>query len=343
MGRPGRKPKPWWDKDSKKWRVVIGGIRHDLAAGHENEDAATLRFHQLLGGMAELEKREAAGPTVRDLIKRLLAHAIKHVAPETYVFYLRHLGSFDKRHGTRPALEIRPYHVTEWCEAHPWGQSTRASAIGCVKRVYRWSKRQGIIDSNPIADLEKPRVKVRENIMTADQFRLILSTTTDQPWRDLLEGLWETGCRPSELSTVAAKDLDLDNGVMHVKNKTRNHKGATRPIYLTAKMTEIVKRLAAIHPTGPLFINTKGKPWTRNSMYCRFARIRKALNFGGEATAYATRHLYATDALEKEVPIATVAELLGHTDTKMISRIYSHLRDRKDHLKAAANKIRNLD
>ena len=56
--------------------------------------------------------------------------------------------------------------------------------------------------------------------------------------------------------------------------------------------------------------------------------------------AYGLRHLFATDGLERGVPIATMAELLGHSSTKMISERYSHLADRHEHLKSALEVVR---
>jgi integrase len=87
-------------------------------------------------------------------------------------------------------------------------------------------------------------------------------------------------------------------------------------------------------------LNSDGRPWTRNAMALRFRRLRARRGLGPEATAEAFRHGYAIDALERGVPIATVAELLGHRGTRMLEAYYSHLHERRDHLRAAADQIR---
>jgi site-specific recombinase XerD len=89
-----------------------------------------------------------------------------------------------------------------------------------------------------------------------------------------------------------------------------------------------------------LFRNVHGNPWTRNAVTQRFEHIRSRLGLGPEASAYSFRHLFATTALESGVQIATVAELMGHRDTTMVSRIYSHLAGRATHLKHALANVR---
>jgi site-specific recombinase XerD len=50
------------------------------------------------------------------------------------------------------------------------------------------------------------------------------------------------------------------------------------------------------------------------------------------------RHAFVTDALERGVPIATLAQIVGHRDTKMIAQVYSHLHEKKKHLREAVKK-----
>jgi site-specific recombinase XerD len=98
--------------------------------------------------------------------------------------------------------------------------------------------------------------------------------------------------------------------------------------------------MLAENPTGLVFRNTKGTAWTRHTIAHRFERLRTKLNLGPGATAYSLRHLFITDALERGVPIATVAVLVGHTDTTMISRVYSKLDERNKHLREAMDMAR---
>ena len=88
--------------------------------------------------------------------------------------------------------------------------------------------------------------------------------------------------------------------------------------------------------TGPLFRNSRGKPWTRNAIRCRFRNLRAKLPHLKGVVSYTYRHSFVTDALENGVGVAQVAELLGHTSTEMVMQHYQHLREKRDHLKQAA-------
>ena len=70
----------------------------------------------------------------------------------------------------------------------------------------------------------------------------------------------------------------------------------------------------------------------------RFRNLRARLDLPRGVCAYVYRHGFCTDALEKGIPIATVAELMGHANTAMISKVYSKLSERRRHLAEMAAK-----
>jgi site-specific recombinase XerC len=66
----------------------------------------------------------------------------------------------------------------------------------------------------------------------------------------------------------------------------------------------------AQRPAGPLVLNNRGQPWSRNAVRCRFRRLRLKLNLGQGVAAYAYRHTFATTGLEEGVSLAAMADLL---------------------------------
>jgi site-specific recombinase XerD len=87
---------------------------------------------------------------------------------------------------------------------------------------------------------------------------------------------------------------------------------------------------------APHFCNSRGKPWTRNAIRCRFRNLRAKLPQLKGVVSYTYRHSFVTDALENGVGVAQVAELLGHTSTDMVMQHYQHLRETREHLKQVA-------
>src|SRR5262249_38803856 len=97
------------------------------------------------------------------------------------------------------------------------------------------------------------------------------------------------------------------------------------------------------HPTGLVFRNSRGGAWLRNLVSRRLKKLRPKFGLDDGVVFYSLRHLFITDALERGVPIATVAELVGHRDLTMISRIYSRLSGRTAHLRDAVNQVRPVE
>lgn len=174
--------------------------------------------------------------------------------------------------------------------------------------------------------------------MDAGQVYRLFCAVKDQPFRDFLTALKETGMRPSEAMRLEAHMVDFEGGVIVTKGKGRD-----RVVYLNEAALKLFRRLAKKWPTGPLLRNMRSKPWTRNATTLRFTRLRAITPLGlagTEVTAESFRHSFATDGLERGVPIATMAELMGHKSTTMIEKHYSKLRQRREHLAEAVRMVR---
>jgi integrase len=348
-----RTPEPWRRKGvGGAWYAQIRGVKVWLAPATATKTEATAALHRELAAQQTTGKpARAPTETVRDLINRFLAHVEGAVgrdelAKVTEEGYRRYLYPAAQRLGHLPASGLKPHHVQEWVNLDPpnWGPTSRHNAVTAIKRMYNWARRAGHVDANPIADLERPTPERREEILTAEQTRRVLDAIRDRPFRDLIEALRQTGCRPGELYALTAAGVDLEAQVWRVRNKTRRKTGEkVRTVYLNDAMVEMSRRLVEAHPSGPIFRNLKGTPWTRHTVAHRMERLAERLDLGPEAVAYSLRHLYITDALERGIPPATVAELVGHRDVTMIMRIYNQINKRTDHLRDAARAIRPGD
>jgi integrase len=116
--------------------------------------------------------------------------------------------------------------------------------------------------------------------------------------------------------------------------------GRARVIYLPPQTLALCRRLAGKTPAGPIFRNTRGGPWRKTGWKQAMARAQRKLGLAGRPLASGYRHTFATDALERGVPDAHVAELLGHASTAMIHRHYGHLAARAAALRASLGRVR---
>jgi len=187
--------------------------------------------------------------------------------------------------------------------------------------------------------VRKPKALTRDRTLTREERELILGSIRDEAFRRFVTALTLTGCRPGEVARVTANCFDDKDGVwVLAEHKTAKKTGKPRVIYLPPEAVTLTRELIARHPEGPLFLNSRGKPWSRNAVRIRFTRLRKKFPQLKGVVAYTYRSSFATDALESGVQDATVAALLGHTNTATLHKFYARLSHRVGHLRDAVTK-----
>jgi integrase len=340
----GRKRKgPWRRKEDKCWYTTDVGSKKlvKLAPADASSDQA---FHLYCEYHAnsEHDDRAQSGPllTVSQLIDEYLEWTRQNRSGRTYRWYRDYLRRFHDFHGPRLRVaNLRPYHVDRWVSAHFNGQSAshRHGAIRSVNRVMNWAVKHRYIAANPIAGMEKPTPRPRETTVTDEQFRRMLSLATDNEFRDYLQFVWETGCRPQEIRIIEARHFDGEKLVFEkVNSKGEKY---NRVVYLSDEALSIVTRLTEKHLAGPIFQNSKGKPWTKNSVSCRFRRLKKELGIP-DLCATTLRHSWATATLKNGLDSTTASILMGHRDPSTLARNYQHLVQDHEYLKQAARRAR---
>ena len=335
-----RTPKPWFWASRQSYYVTIRGERHHLGP---DKAAADRRFHELMARRAEPVATPAHppathGPLAADIFDRYLDWCQKHRAARTYEWYRDHIQAFLASlpdAGSRAAAALRPFHVVEWVDAHPgWSAAYRRGAITAIQRPFNWAVRLGYLDTTPLRHIEKPRAQRREQAVTPQEFvRIRDHYPPDDPFRTLLEFCWDTGCRPQEVTRIEARHVDLAG--LRVTFGAHEAKGRRRPrvIHLTDHAAGLLGRFITEAPSGPLFRNAKGRPWTRFALNCRFCRLKKHL--GSKFAVYSLRHGFGTRKLVEGNDALTVAELMGHRDARMLATVYQHLDRHEGYLREA--------
>ena len=244
------------------------------------------------------------------------------------------------------ASHVKPYHLNGWVHTvgKKWSDNTKAAHISIIKGIFTWGRKQGYLTTNPLEDVKGPQRTPRTEIMDrADEDRLI-DSATDHEFANLLLVCRASGMRPSEAYRMEADWIDFTRGTVSFPvSKTSRRTGRQRIVFLPEEVIKILRPLCRRYPNGPVLRNTRGKPWTRSSTNARFIRYRKQLGLGKEATLESFRHAFATNALAAGIPIATTAALMGHVDGKMIERVYSKLYKKEDHLRAAVEKLSDVE
>ena len=266
-----RLPKPWYRAERKAWFVTINGVQHNL--GPDKKDAQR-RFHQL---MREPKSKRVSSLSLAAVIDEFLEWVQKNRSPANYEGYRYRLQRFITRYPDLGVDEVRPYHVEKWAGSYDISKTTRRNYLRAVKRCFRWAKQQGYIADNPIADMEVPAAEGREVVIRRPEFERLLSHCRDQTFKDVLVTAWETGCRPQELVKVTAAHVDLLNERWVFRQSESKMKRIARVVYLGSESFQITKRLMDAHPTGPIFRNSRGRPWTMGAINSAVKRLRSRI------------------------------------------------------------------
>jgi integrase len=264
-------PKPWHRK-SRGWFVTLDG--QQIKLGTEREESLE-RYRELI---AQPAKREVPSGSLAAVVDAFLDWCQKHRSADTYEWYRYRLQRFIKLYPDMRAGSLRPYHVETWADSYSLSVTSRRNYLRSVKRCMKWAKKQGYLDSNPIADLEVPAGESKETYVPPDEFAVLLSYARNRPLIDLLEVIYDCGCRPQELLRVTAKHVDLPNHRWVFPKSGSKGKKVSRVVYLPEKAMAITERAVMKHRDGlPLFRNAEGRPWTADAVNCAFDAIQRRM------------------------------------------------------------------
>lgn len=223
--------------------------------------------------------------------------------------------------------------------------ATISRNIASIKAFYRYLAKIKIVESNVAEKLTSPKVEKKElSILSISEVEKLL----DQPslndlkgQRDkaMLELLYATGIRVTELITLNISDVNLNAG--HIKVKKKN-KERIIPIsntalrYLKEYVENVRPLLIKTEDETSLFINANGQQMTRQGFWKILKQYKEEAKIDKELTPHTIRHSFAVHMLQNGAEIKTVQELLGHTDVAS-TLMYTHVADMKlrdEYLKA---------
>ena len=328
MPRPA---KPWWHAQKKKWCCRHNGKLIILGSDH----ASSLRaFHRLKSSTLP-PPLPSSSTTCAEILDRYLDRQQKHRAHATYVVDRIVCQQFAEFIGDRLAAELRPIDVTTWADRYQWSNSTRRGKIAQVQAAFRWADRVGLHRPNPISYVEKPPPENREDMVPPDLWPKILAESSGD-LRAMLEFCRLVGCRPQEAKGLEARHVSADGSVITIPRPEAKGKRRPRVIYVPAKGRKGLVAICRLRPTGRLYLNARGRPWTASAVRIALGKIARTLGMP-RLYQYMLRHTWITEALRSGLSVAVVAELAGHSAETAL-KIYGHLDQHSAELKRAAEK-----
>ena len=214
--------------------------------------------------------------------------------------------------------------------------------IASIKNWFNWLIANEITDQNPSLILEQPKLpKKLPKVLNLAEIDTLLNEPLSLLERSILELLYATGLRVSELVNITISDINLSS--MFLKCTGKGSKQRIIPVgrkaveaineYLKER-EYLIKKYKIISNT--LFLKENGEQITRQDVYKFIHRLGKDIN--RDISPHTIRHTFATHLLENGADLRVVQELLGHSDVAT-TQLYTHVS--KKHLKDVYFSINN--
>ena len=231
-------------------------------------------------------------------------------------------------------FELRRYLVE--LEQQGLVASSVQRKLASLRGLFGWLQQQGRIGKDPAKLLKGPRAikRVPRFLTTAEVDALLGQPFDDTAFsrRDqaLLETLYSTGCRVSEVAGMALADLDLDEGIVRVLGKGRKQRIALLGKPACAAIAawlphrrELVRASRRSDP-GSVWVNRYGRPLSARWVFATVVARAQQAGLQTSLTPHGLRHSFATHLLDRGADLRTVQELLGHARL-VTTEIYTHV------------------
>ena len=263
----------------------------------------------------------------------------KKASPNTVSSYLRDVRQFQAAMGERDLEEVLPQDVERYAASLDERGKSAATVTRCVaslKSFYSCLAARKLVQQNPAQGVVPARVERRlPEILTGREVELFLkqpdlSDPKGRRDRAMLELLYATGIRVSELIALNVDDLDLDGGTIRCTSK-----GRTRTIPLYAALPSLRDYLYQVRPklvdapeTAALFVNMNGERMSRQGFWKLMKHYQEKAGIQKDVTPHTLRHSFAAHLLESGADLRSIQEILGHADISS-TQVYSRLLHRQ--------------
>ncbi|MDV2419630.1 site-specific tyrosine recombinase XerD [Corynebacterium tuberculostearicum] len=245
-----------------------------------------------------------------------------------YVGWLHDSGVVDLQSVTRPMVEAYLKDLRSKMAA-----SSANRALIVARGLHKFAVAEGVVDVDVAAEVAPPSTgqHLPETLSVDEVSRLIEATPTETPVdvrdRALLEMLYGTGARISEVISLNVDDVSSAQEVIRLRGK--GNKERIVPMGSHARQAidaYLVRARPALNKgkTPALFVNTRGGALSRQSAWAVLKTAAQRVELGKSISPHTLRHSFATHLLEGGADVRTVQELLGHSSVTT-TQIYTHV------------------
>lgn len=212
--------------------------------------------------------------------------------------------------------------------------STISRNLSSIRTFYQFLTSEGVIDTDPSTELESPKqAKKLPDVMTLEEVERLISQPDEAKYKGIrdkamLELLYATGIRVSELIALERSYADLKNGFLLCKGKGNKERIIPLGNYAVEILDRYIERarphLVKDKLETALFVNHRGRQLTRQGFWKIIKKYAVKARISKPITPHTLRHSFATHLIENGADLRSVQEMLGHEDiatTQIYTRI----------------------
>ncbi len=266
--------------------------------------------------------------------RRLSKNTVASYANDLDKYYL-----FLKKRNISSVSKITKKDILDYLEyLSKEGISTTSIArkLTTIKNFHSFLYQREFIDSDVASSIERPKLrKALPKVLTIEEVdRLLdvpLNTIFDYRDKAMLELMYATGLRVSELLNLTLNDIDFENCIVRCMGKGKKERIIPIGEYVLDSMKQYLEKrpkLYLMKRDDHLFLNNHGKGLSRSSFFKMIKHRLKLCNINIDISPHTLRHSFATHMIEHGSDLRVVQELLGHSDIST-TRVYTHISNQK--------------
>ena len=352
-----RVAKPYLERD---WYVSRAGGEYIKLCQKSEGIATAKRVLKEHLKRREQEKEQSGGRvTARLTVAELFALFLESLKAEKseahYLLCQRWCIEFAKQHAKKQARDISRYDAQQFKQyllqarwvrnnqpPRPYQPKSINHAVTSLRCAFNWGIDNELLPEgrNPFGRLRLLPCRGRKRVATQQEFESLIRHCSDDAFRDVLTAMRFTPARPGDIRALKWSMVNLDNRRL-VISEHKTSKTARRPkpfvIGINGEVEQILRRRkqaaeqsGGYGPGQRVFLNRRGRPWTKDALGLRMRRLRKTAGIqpdanGEQFVLYTNRHTFITAAgMDASISDAVRVDMAGHTDGRT-TQIYTHL------------------
>ena len=268
---------------------------------------------------------------------------VKHASANTIASYMRDIRQFSAwlsiSHDLDviDATQLNIYQYMQHQQSEGRSGATVSRSLASLKNFYQYLVSSGFLEKTPVVDMHVDRgEKKLPQILTGREIELLLSQPVcvdPKGFRDkaMLEVMYATGMRVTELISLDVDDVNLDLGIIKCSSAKKSRAIPLYPMALRSLsiyLREVRDSMVSDPSESALFVNVGGARMSRQGFWKILKHYQETAHIEKEITPHMLRHSFAVHLLENGADIGSLQELMGHCDISS-TQMYTQMVNQK--------------